>query len=333
MKKIFSIVSLALWCIAAWADGFEKDGLYYVIENEMQVTVTSFTSPSGEVTVPEFVTNNEKTYMVTKITGPGWSDVTKLNLPKSLTEIDEQCFYGAEKLEYINWSDLISLQTIGARAFTYSGIKDVILTFNVQTIGENAFSGCEALTNVTFQTVALKELSDNIFAGCTKLTSIDLFASYIQKIGEGTFFGCSALKTVKLPVLNLKEIGKTAFAGCTSMTDFTIPQNVTTLGDRFLAWNTKLKTLTTQASTPRTATSDTFDGIDKGKVTLVVPKGTVHLYKNANGWKEFEHITDGTQAIENVSNETFATIKYISNGQVFILCGDKTYTLQGQEAK
>lgn len=330
MKKIaFCIVLLAMSCLATMADSFEKDGFYYFIEDEIQVTVWSSTTLSGEVTVPANVSYNGKNYIVTKISGIG-SNVTKLNLPVTLKEMDEQCFYGTDKLEYINWEKLIGLQTIGARAFTYSGIKQVTIPANVRTIEENAFSGCEELTNLTIQTVLLKEISKGVWDNCTKLTTIDLSATQINKIGENAFYGCTALKTVKLPQI-LQEIGATAFAGCTAMTEFTIPPMVTTLGDRFLAWNTSLKKLTVQSYNPCAATSKTFEYIDKDQVTLFVPKQTVSLYKNATGWKDFKYITDGTQAIENVTGDTSKLIKSLRDGQIFIFNGDKTYTLTGQE--
>ncbi len=332
MKKLFTFMLLVFGALSVWADSFVKDNICYIIEDDIQVTATAIgTSPSGEVTIPEFITDNGTAYMVTKVDFFGVTDVTRLNLPRSIKEIGEQAFYGAEKLEYINWAQITALQTIGERAFVYSGLKEVTLPFNVRTVGENAFSGCEQLTTLTIQTMYLTELADNVFANCTNLKSLDLSTTHIQKIGNDAFYGCSALKTVKLPLLTLTEIGETAFAGCTSLTQFTIPNTVTKLGKQFLAWNTNLTTITTQSYSPCTATSDTFDGIDKNKVTLMVPVGAVAQYRRANGWKDFINITDGVQAVENVSADTQAPAKYMIDGNIYVRHAAKTYTLIGAE--
>lgn len=329
MKKIYLILLLAFAFVSAQADSFTIGEISYFIEDDIQVTATALgTSPQGEVTIPSYVSHNGKSYMVTKVGLGSWEEVTKLNLPRTLVTIGSHAFYGAEKLTSVNWADLIALQTIEDRAFVYTAIKEVTIPANVRTIEEVALSGCDELTKLTINSPLLEEIPYGCFSS-PKLTEVTLSPN-IKKIGSRAFNVCTSLKSIELPFW-LQEIGEYAFT-CTGLTELTIPMNVTTLGDGFLSWCTDLRTLKVQSYSPLTATSATFNGIDKDNVTLVVPKGTVSLYQQAAGWKEFKHITDGAQAIELVGHSS-AGQKILRNGHVLIQSGDKNFTLTGQEIK
>ncbi len=77
---------------------------------------------------------------------------------------------------------------------------------SVTTIGDNAFAGCEYLTEVTVPDSVTK-IGDNVFYGCTSLES----ATWESKegIGDGTFAECAGL--TDLSILELPSIGKEAF--------------------------------------------------------------------------------------------------------------------------
>jgi len=51
--------------------------------------------------------------------------------------------------------------------------------------------------------------------------------------------------------------------------------------------------LITLCATPPTCSYDAFNGIDKQKCTLYVPKNSLEAYKAADYWKDFYNIEEG----------------------------------------
>jgi len=64
-----------------------------------------------------------------------------------------------------------------------------------------------------------------------------------------------------------------------------------------------------------------------------VPAASIEQYKLAPEWKEFYNVQAmSTEDIDNIQTN-MQNSKTIKDGQVFIIRGDKTYTLHGQEVK
>ena len=128
---------------------------------------------------------------------------------------------------------------------TYEGT-----TYSVTSIGEWAFSNCDALTSVTIGN-SVTSIGSSAFSNCTALTSITIPTS-VTSIGSQAFGGCSSLPVENnlryadtylveavdktLSTYSIKEgtkwIGDYAFAGCDALTSITIPNSVTSIGDR-----------------------------------------------------------------------------------------------------
>lgn len=98
--------------------------------------------------------------------------------------------------------------------------------YNLTTIGESAFYGCEKLVKITLPD-GLKTISKNAFKHCYALTSIDIPAS-VEAIGQYAFDMDEKLTQVTLHE-GLKEIGEGAFNEC-EVKEITIPASVTLLG-------------------------------------------------------------------------------------------------------
>ena len=102
-----------------------------------------------------------------------------------------------------------------------------------------------------------------------------------------------------------------------------------------------MSTIYNYASTPQSIEREVFvyDDYDSlPNCTLYVPEESVELYQTANVWKEFNPILahPQTEVIDNILAEEYenrTTKKISKDGQILILRGDKTYTLQGQEVK
>ena len=88
---------------------------------------------------------------------------------------------------------IFDVNEIGYRAFCQTGIKKVLLSSSLTSIGERAFYGCKNLTDI--------EISEGV-------ENIDAYA----------FYNCGELRSVGMG-FGLKSIGKMAFAYCWSLTD------------------------------------------------------------------------------------------------------------------
>ena len=111
-----------------------------------------------------------------------------------------------------------------------------------EKIGENAFKGCTALSEVKFA-ANTKTISQNAFSGCTALTAVDLADKQTQMIGQNAFLNCTSLATLFLPTTGLTSIGASAFNE-NAIKHITIPSSVTTIGNAAFANCSALERIT-----------------------------------------------------------------------------------------
>ena len=161
----------------------------------------------------------------------GCTGLKSVTIPGSVTEIGEDAFNGCTGLVKSAYPNTLDNPFSNGIAIAYDPNDGIIedglifgpeknsilfapLTFegeyvipnSVETIGEAAFKGCNALTSVTI-------------------------GNSVTSIGNEAFYGCSALTEVIIPG-SVTEIGEDAFYGCSSLTEVTIPGSVTSIGSR-----------------------------------------------------------------------------------------------------
>ena len=118
--------------------------------------------------------------------------------------------------------------SIGSDAFYQcSSLTSVTIPNSVTTIGGSAFYGCTGLTSVTIGN-GVTSIGQHAFAGCSGLISVTIPNS-VTYIWEYAFYGCSNLTSVTIPN-GVTSIGNFAFAGCSGLTSVTIPNSVTSIG-------------------------------------------------------------------------------------------------------
>lgn len=142
---------------------FKDDkGIRYLITSETTVSVISDTDDpytgvgkgqatyTGEITIPETVTDEGKTYTVTEIGSVSFyrTEITQITLPDSIEKIGPQAFYTCPNLTEVKLKE--GLIEIGGQAFEQcSNLKTLTIPSTVTTIGTAAFGGCEALESLT----------------------------------------------------------------------------------------------------------------------------------------------------------------------------------------
>ena len=167
-----------------------------------------------------------------------------------------------------NNAEVVQAWQAGGRIY-YSG--DVVIpstvnyngnTYNVTSIGNNAFLDCSNLTPVTIPN-SVTSIGYSAFVGCSGLTSVTIPSS-VMSIEEGNFRDCTSLPVTNniryadcyaieavdksLASYTFKEgtrfIGSSAFNNCSSLTSITIPNSVTSIGNNAFAHCFNLTSIT-----------------------------------------------------------------------------------------
>ena len=185
------------------------------------------------------------------------SSLTSVTIPDSVTTIGDWVFYECSSLTSVTIPD--SVTTIGEFAFYYcSSLTSVTIPNSVTTIGDVAFSDCSSLTSVTIPD-SVTTIGNSVFSYCRSLTSVTIPDS-VTTIGHWAFSDCSSLTSVTIPD-SVTTIGDAVFAVCRNLrefngkyasedgrcliidgtlnsfapaglTEYTIPNSVTTIGER-----------------------------------------------------------------------------------------------------
>ena len=273
--------------------------------------ITEISVKAGN-TVFSMVGNKKGLMLGTKLL-LGCSDT---EIPASTTIIGANAFAYCEGLTTVTLP--ASVTTIERDAFLSSGLTSITLSSALTTIGSSAFSGCSGLTSLTipksvtsFSPIALMNcfgLTELIVEdGNTVYDSRDNCNAIIEKATNKLI--CGSVVTVIPTTVNV--IGADAFRESLQLSSFTIPDWVTTIGERafmtsgletitipssvtsigenaFTGCN-RMTTVTAEATTPPSI-NNVFNTSDR--MTLYVPTGSLAEYQDASGWADFNRIEE-----------------------------------------
>lgn len=254
MKSFFRRMICSMFCIlmillsitanfvsAGTSVNVTPDGFVYEIADG-EVTITGYTGTSTEVTFPEEVDG----YPVTKLAEEviSWNEeICKIVIPDTVKTIEQKSFYCSFFVE------------------------DVYIGSGVESIGEDAFYGCEVkaytvsednqffssidgiLCNKAQDTIikypiakeetvvvipdGIKAIPDEFLIYNNRVTKV-VVPDSVTSIGRDAFVNCENLKEINFPE-GLTCIGNTAFYGCKKLSKIDIPSTVTSIGERAFA--------------------------------------------------------------------------------------------------
>ncbi len=129
--------------------------------------------------------------------------VVAVNIPDSVTTIEESAFYYADKL------------------------VSIVIPDSVTSIGSRAFAWCNSLETVTFGK-NITEIPEYCFNHCAAMETLTI-PSTVTKIGVRAFSYCENLKEIVVPK-EITELGDRAFSGCPLLEFVTFENPDITLG-------------------------------------------------------------------------------------------------------
>ena len=178
------------------------------------------------------------------------SGMTSVTIPKSIAVIGARALAGCSALESIMVENgnpsFDSRSNCNALIVTASntlivGCKNTIVPNTVTSIGDDAFFGCDGLTEVTIPN-SVTSIGKNAFDGCSGLVALTIPNS-VTTIGSWAFSGCDALTSVIISS-SVTAINSYVFNDCIGLTSVTIPNSVTSIGDGAFSDCSSLTSLT-----------------------------------------------------------------------------------------
>ena len=168
----------------------------------------------------------------------GCTGLTNVTIPDSVQKIGAWAFYLCEGLKSV---DIPANVEIGNSSFRQSSLEQVTVSggsvgqyafhrnvslkkidINCETIGDEAFSGCDSLTDITLGS-GVKILGDKVFYTCKNLENVEI-PSTVTDIGEKTFYSCPKLKEA---VIKAGTVKKDTLYNCPALTTLIISDNAT----------------------------------------------------------------------------------------------------------
>ncbi len=229
IRPALLLILLLSSTFSAFAYDCTVDGVYYNLNTTDKTASVIKGSYSGDIVIPETITNNDITYSVTSIGEYAFMDcigLTSITIPNSVADIGRVAFFGCTGLTSVSIPN--SVTSIGDSAFEgCSGLTSVTIPNSVTSIDFSTFYDCSGLTSVTIPS-SVTTIGEYAFFSCTGLTSVSIPNS-VTSIGDGAFTNCSSLTSVSIPN-SVTSIGRSTFSLCFGLTSVIIPSSITSIG-------------------------------------------------------------------------------------------------------
>ena len=298
------------------------------------------------VTIPNSVTS------IGKSAFGGCSGLTSVTIPNSVTSIEEWAFSGCTGLTSVTIPN--SVTSIGERAFcNCTGLTSVTIGNSVTSIGASAFAGCYGLTSVTCFATTPPQLNSYVFEEVDK--SIPLYVPAGSVSDYKFAYQWRVFFTNILPIgAQPADVTTTTVTPSATTADIAWPQvtgaatytiEIKKNGELIctLTFNAQgqLISITFAAPSRNNAPqqaqaagfSFTVTSLDSGMTysyTMTAKDNNGNVLKTESGTFT---TTGDAQGFENVQGNNVQCTKVVRDGQIFILRGEKVYSITGQEVK
>lgn len=329
------ISNLAKWCNIKFSmsSDYSSNPLSYAhnlyLNGEL---VTDLVIPEGVDSIKMFTFTN-------------CTSITSVTIPSSVNFIGWGAFYGCDSLKTVHIDNLANWCMIQfdnttlmpgqfANPLTFaknlylrgSLLTDLSIPSSVSSIRDYAFYNAKCLKSVTLpNTVA--NIRDNAFYGCDSLKTVYNYSETPQSIQANVFSTATKYTGILyVPASSLED-----YQMANVWQDFTYIQPIVETSDE-------------QTVTVRYMAHDGSE-IDNDSILLNLPNVPVINGFTFVGWKVLEGFISNEiiiQAVYQSDEPTDATMvinsanpsqKLIRNGNVYILTGDKTYTITGMKVE
>jgi len=213
----------------------------------------------------------------------------------------------------------------------YYNLQALALPEGLQKVGYMMVAECKNLQSIDIP-ASVEEIEQSAFENCRSLASVEFLGDALTRIGNWAFYNCHALANIEIPE-GVTEIGAGALYGCTYLNTLSMPASVQSIGDNAFALCSKISQMDVDAVEPPAVEDKTFYEVST-EAPVYVPDESVTTYKAHPIWGRLNIIgKSASQDVESIGQSQRQCQKLIKNGQIFILRGEKVYTLQGQEVK
>ena len=244
----------------------ECQASYTFIPNGEKATLTSYIpdNASGDIVMPDYVTDGTSRYKITKINGNCLSDpsgnITSITLPMYTTSCKDS-WYNASNCQTLLLKEgaLEVPEQLGGNIENPT-VTTVVLPDTVKTIGQQAFYNMSLLSAI----VTPEEWQEHQKTGTPLSTEVNL-PSITSISGMRAFENCTSL--VKIIMDHLTVVPNWTFRKCSSLTEISL-KSATDFGTGCF----QLCSLLTSISCPQLKTADACFDCCTSLSELVIPK-------------------------------------------------------------
>ena len=290
------------------------------------------------------------------VTCIGWntfsncSSLTSVTIPNSVTSIIDGAFSNCSSLTSITIPN--SVTSIGKNAFFgCSNIETLSLGNSMEAIGDKAFSGCERIIDIYSYAERVPTIQSSTFDGVSRKAYLWVPANRVRNYKTHELWGefdvqaieADGVNTSTVNVVPTDNTAKIIWPAVENADTYEITiydQNGNIVCQLVFDSEGLLQSIAFGAPGRSNAPEATQTTGFRFEVSSLTP-GTTYNYtivaKDATetviDTKEGSFTTTGTTAVEDIVTNFVGLQKVLRNGQLFILRGDKTYTVQGQEVR
>ncbi|MEF2919273.1 MAG: leucine-rich repeat domain-containing protein [Acutalibacteraceae bacterium] len=212
----------------------EGDFTYSII-NDNEVKIVNYKGSQAIIVIPDVTTGSQCPELADKkVTAIGDSafyekGLTSVTFGKNITSIGDSAFYLNTDIVELDLSACVNLTKIGKCAFAENNsLLNLTLPDNLEIIDDGAFRGCDYLAKLETGS-KLQSIGYQAFYGCNRLTAVNIKGGNNATIGTNAFYDCNALKSISIGN-GVTAINKYAFRYCKNLTSLDIADSVTTIG-------------------------------------------------------------------------------------------------------